>query len=139
MGIETVRVDVTTAVEAVKLSFSEGYTLLVDYDNRELVDMATQVNPFLQVSVKILDGEQVALGTSAEHRLSGVIALTAAAPIGSGTSKANKLLDHFVKHLQGSAFGSVRTNFGRPGGDKDHLGWHYVSFLVPFWSDQAAH
>lgn len=139
MGIETIRADVATRVELAKTSFAGGYTLLVDYDNRELVDMATQVNPFLQVSVRPLDGEQAALGDSAEHRISGVIALTAAAPCGSGTSKVNKLLDHFVKELQGKSFGTVRTHFARPGGDKEHLQWYYVSFLVPFWSDQPAH
>lgn len=138
MSLETIRIDITTRCEALKSAFSGGYPLVVEYDNRDIVDMATQVNPFLQVSIKVLDGEQVSLSTNSAHRWSGVIALSAVVPCGSGTGKANTLLEHFYKGLHRNSFGSIRTFMAEPGGNKEHLGWLYVSALVPFWSDQPA-
>lgn len=136
MGLEAIRVDVVTKVEALKAAFSGGYTLKIEYDNRDTVDLATQADPFLQVNVKVLEAEQVDLSSNPMHRHRGVINLTATVPLGSGTSKANQLVEHFYKGLHRNSFGSVRTFMGSAAPTKEHLGWAYISFVVPFWSDQ---
>jgi hypothetical protein len=138
MSVENIRVDVVTKVEQLKASFAGGYSLVIEYDNRDVVDYTTQRDPYLQVSVDVMEAEQASLTQYSEHRFRGVITLLACVPEGSGKSKANKLLEHFYKGLHRNSFGKVRTFMATPGGDKTHLGWVYVAMLVPFWSDQPA-
>lgn len=135
MSLETIRVALTTAIEALRPSFSGGYTLVVEYDNVLLVDTKTQVNPFLCVEIKFLDGEPTDLSSSMQ-RVYGMLVLSAVVPEGSGSSKAYKLLDHFAVGLQNKTFGSVRTKVSSPSAQKPHLGWLYFTVGVPFWTDQ---
>lgn len=138
MGLEAIRVDLTTAVEAAKASFAGGYPLVIEYDNRIIVDTKKQTNPFLCVEFKFLSAEQTALGDSPEQRFWGHIVLSAAVPEGAGKASAHKLLEHFYPKLQRKSFGSVRTTMSTMAGDRPHLGWVYVTVLVPFWSDQPS-
>lgn len=138
MSLEVIRVDVVTRIEQLKATFSGGYTLLIEYDNRIVVDTKTQKDPFLCVKVKFLDAEQANLSSNPTHRFYGQIHLAAAVPEGSGVSKANLLLAHFYKGMQHSAFGSVRTLMAMPAPPRPHLGWEYYAMAVPFWSDQPS-
>lgn len=137
MSLETIRVALVTAVEALRPSFSQGYTLLVEYDNVLLVDTRVQTNPFLGVEVKFISGEQIGITNVPLQRVYGILTLSAAVPAGSGSSKAFKLLDHFATGLQRKAFGSVRTHISSPTHTVPHLGWNYYTVAVPFWSDQT--
>ena len=137
MSIELIRTDVVTKLESVRSGFSDGYTLVIEYDNRIIVDTKTHTDPFLCVEVKLLTADQVDLSLTPTHRFWGQIGLSAAVPEGSGSSKANKLLDYFYKQLHRKAFGSVRTLMASPAPKRPHLGWEYYTMVVPFWSDQV--
>lgn len=137
MSQETIRVDLTTAIESIRTTFAGGYTLVIEYDNVLLVDTKLQTNPFLAVEIKFIQGVQANISNTPFQRVYGQVLLSAAVPQGSGSSKALKLLDHFSKGLQLKAFGTVRTHISSPSQSKPHLGWVYFTVSVPFWSDQA--
>lgn len=136
MTLEVIRVDVVTKVEAVRSGFSDGYPLIIEYDNRILVDTKTQKDPFLCVRTKLLSADQVNLSLTPTHRMWGQIELAAAIPEGAGQGQANRLLDYFYRALHKQAFGTIRTLVASPAPPKSHLGWQYYAMAVPFWSDQ---
>jgi hypothetical protein len=138
MSLETIRTDIVTAVEAAKAGFNLGYTLVVEYENRIVVDTKTQTNPFLTVETIILDGSQLEIANAPHHRLLGQIHIAAAVPDGSGASQANRLLDWFIPKLHGKTFNTVRTKLAVPSKPIPHLGWQYYGVAIPFWSDQPS-
>jgi len=136
MSLEVIRQAVTNAVEAAKVTFTE-YPLVIEYDNRILVDTQTQVNPFLQVRVLILDGGQVDLSNDPLHRYIGQLHLAAVTKEGGGSAEANRLLEHFYPKLHKNSLGGVRTYMAKPSTPKPHLGWIYTPVLIPFWFDRT--
>lgn len=136
MSLESVRVAINTAIESAKVGFSPGYTLVIEYDNRDVVDLQTQTNPFLSVEIKLIDGEQASLGTNAVHRLHGQLYLIACVKEGNGMKAANTLLDWFYPKLHAKSFGTVHTRMATLAAPTTHLGWVYYPIIIPFWSDQ---
>jgi len=137
MGRETIRVDIVTAVKAAADLFTT-WPLKVEYDNILVVDTSTQTDPFLCVEIKHTDAYQANLGPGALHRYMGFIILSAVVKDGSGSSKANQLLDFLVPKLHGKTHGTVRTLLAESAPTKPHLGWQYFPMLIPFWSDQPS-
>lgn len=135
MSRETVRAALTAAVEAAKASFSPGYALVIEYDNRVLVDTKTQKDPFLVVRVVFEDGEQADLAPKPIQRLYGRLELAAAVPEGAGAKLANQLVDHFSAALQMKQFGPVRLRMASPAKDFPHLNSRYYPTHLPFWAD----
>jgi len=136
MSLEVIRQSLVTAVEAAKVGFSGGYTLLIEYDNRVAIDTQTQQNPYLMVSVKVIDGDQIDLHTNPTQRFTGQMYVTACVKEGTGTAKATQLLDHFYPRLQLKAFGPVRTRMAVPTRPVPNLGWMLYPVIVPFWMDK---
>lgn len=132
--LEQHRQSIVTAVEAAKVSFTD-YPLVIEYDNRIIVDTATQLDPFLVVNIRFLDGAQADLSTNPIHRKIGQIHLQAAVKEGSGTAKAYTLIEHFYQALQQSQFGGVRTRMASFAREQPFKGWVYYPALVPFWTD----
>lgn len=138
MSLEAIRVDLVTAVEAARAGFNLGYSLIIEYENRIIVDKKSQVNPYLTVDILMLDGRQIELSNNPLHRITGQLYLIACVPDGSGSSQANKLLDWFVPKLHKKTFGAVRTSFAIPAKPQPHLGWQHYGIVIPFWSDQSS-
>ena len=132
--LEQHRQSIVTAVEAAKASFT-GYPLVIEYDNRIIVDTATQLDPFLVVNIRFLDGAQADLSANPIHRKVGQIHLQAATKEGAGSAKALVLLEHFYRALQRSQFGGVRTRMASFAREQALKGWVYYPALVPFWAD----
>lgn len=133
--MEQARVALVTKVEALKATWS-AYPLLIQYDNRESINYATQVNPFLRVSIDYLDGAQIALGPSGGHRMMGVILLEAWTKVGTGSKLANELLAHFYPALQMSdLMPPLRTKAAEFHTGNKINGWLAQAALVPFWHD----
>ena len=135
MSRELIRRDIVTAVEAIRANLVLPYPLVVEYDNVAVVDTKTQFDPFITVEIKYLSAEQADLGNNPLRRQWGQINLAAVVPEGSGTAKANQLLDWFIPRLGLRAFGSVRTHVVTDAPAKMHLGWVYYFVAVPFWAD----
>lgn len=135
MSLDSIRQSVATAVGSALTGFTD-YSVVVEYDNRIVVDTQTQIVPFLTVETKLLDGFQADLSDKPIHRLLGQIHLAVAAPEGAGRAQANKLLDHLYPKLQRKKLGVIHTRMAVPAPERPHLGWVYYPVLIPFWSDQ---
>lgn len=107
--LEDYRKSIVGAIEATKLTFAGGYPLVIEYDNRILVDTQKQTDPYLQVEIVYLGAEQADLSENPIHRLTGMIILTAKVKEGGGTAELNKLMEAFYPALQRKNFGDVRT------------------------------
>lgn len=135
MSLEAIRTDIVTAVATAASSFAP-FPLVVEYPNRELVDLANQVNPFMRLQIKILEAEQADLSDAPMHRFSGQIHLACATQKGQGVVKVNQALDHVYKLLQRKKLGTyVRTYMAVPAPMLEHNGWCYYPVLIPFWAD----
>lgn len=134
---ESFRQAVVTAVEARKALWV-GYSLIVEYDNRIIVDTQTQTNPFLCVEIQYLDGEQVDLGGSPNHRVYGSLTVAAAVKEGSGSKLANELLQHFYPALHLTTIDGARMWGAKPEKTKPHRGWVYHPVSIPFDFDTTA-
>ena len=135
MSIEQIRIELVTAINALKPSFAGGYPLVIEYDNILEVDTQKQVNPYLQVDIKIIDMEQAELSDNPFHRVRGQLVLGAGVKEGQGVKAANLLLMHFYPKLQRKSFGLVRTHMATVGHTVPHLGWVYSPVIIPFWAD----
>lgn len=135
MTLEAARLAIVTAVDAAKTGAPVS-PLIIEYDNRILVDTQTQTKPFLCVKIIFIDGYQADLSESPTHRVFGQIHLAAAIKEGQGSALALGLLDHFYTRLQRKQFGIVRTMMADMAPVKPHLGWNYYTVLIPFWFDK---
>lgn len=134
---ESFRQAVVTAVEARKALWP-GFTLVVEYDNRIIVDTQTQTNPFLCVEIQYIDGEQVDLGGNPNHRTYGQLTVAAAVREGGGSKQANELLDHFYPALHLTTIDGARMWGAKPEKTKPHRGWVYYPVSIPFDFDTTA-
>lgn len=132
---EEARVALVTKVEALKATWT-AYTLVVQYDNRLLVDLAKQTNPYLRVSMEYLDGNQIALGPNGGHRLIGAIVVEAWVKEGAGMKQANDLLQHFYPsmHMTDSMF-PLRTYAAQFRSGNAVKGWVAEAAIIGFWHD----
>lgn len=134
MGLETARQSIVTAIEAAKTG-NPVSGLIIEYDNRIIVDTQTQTNPYLAVQIMWMSGEQADLSATPLHRMWGQIHLAAVVKEGSGSAAANGLLDWFYPRLQRKAWGAVRTLMADYAPVKPWQGWVYYPVLTPFWYD----
>lgn len=135
MSQNNIRQAIVTAVEAAKVG-APVLPLVIEYDNRIIVDTQTQTLPFLCVNVVFMDAFQADLSNTPIHRFVGQIHLAAAVKAGAGSADALKLLDFFYPQLQRKALGIVRTYMAKSAPMTPHLGWNYYTMLIPFWSDK---
>lgn len=135
--LEQHRQSIVTAVEAAKATFT-AYPLIIEYDNRMMIDHSTQVNPYLCVDLKFLDGYQADLSTNPIHRKIGQIHVQAVVKEGAGTALAYQLLDHFAPKLERKIFGGVKTRMSTYAREATHRGWVYFPVVIPFWADDIS-
>jgi hypothetical protein len=130
MTREEVRQAVVALVEARRAAWS-SYTLVVEYDNRILVDTKTQTNPFLCVNIAYI----ARLKGNRQRTVYGQLHISAAVRENEGSAKANELLDFFVPSLHMRSSGNLRLWGSSPVKERPHLGWVYYPVIVPFEAD----
>lgn len=125
---------IRSVIEAAKAAWTD-YTLLVDYDNRDPVDLAALTDPYVCVDILWLDGEQMDMGTSPLTTKYGQIILAAGVKEGAGTDLLLKLLDHMERYLQlrDDIGASVRTQAASLTKPRTLKGFYYQPLIVPFW------
>ena len=126
---EQVRQAITTRVELLKNSFT-AHALVIQYDNANPVNKAVQSLPYLGITIVYMDGKQIGLGPTSEHRPMGTIVV-------AGTSRMNNLLEHFYRGLHKTdSIVPVRTYAARFASKRVPVyGWIAQSALIPFWYD----
>lgn len=140
MSLALARQTLVTAVEAARAAYTTVYgsSIVIDYDNRDTIDPAKQVGPWLSAGIQVLDSYQGDLADQPLHRHVGIVLLEVHVKEGLGTAGSLTILDHFARHLQRRQFGVVRTHLAdaRPSGRSN--GWYICRSAVPFWFDVVA-
>jgi hypothetical protein len=109
------------------------YALAVEPENRSVVDQATQQNPYLQVTIEVLDGEQAELGSKAAVKRWGQILLAAVVKDGTGTLAAKELLDFVMPYFSQQGFGALTCQAAVPVKGRENRGLWYQPAIIPFF------
>jgi hypothetical protein len=109
------------------------YPLVVETTNRALVDTTTQADPFLQVSVTHLGGEQAELGQNPNIRYDGQIYISAVVKDGAGVADAEALLDFVLPYFSTQSLGALQLQAAVPIKGISRLGLWYQPAIVPFY------
>lgn len=110
-----------------------AYPLVVETDNRDVVDQAFQVNPYLAISIKPLRGEQAEIGVAPLSKMEGQIQISAVVKDGSGTADAEDLLDFVLPYFHLQNLATVQCQAAFPTGGREVKGWWYESAIVPYY------
>lgn len=129
--------DVATAVQTAAAAWS-AYTLKVQYENRDLVDLAVQTEPFVAVETVFMRGHQADMGPKPLTVQYGQIVLVAMVKQGGGTQAATALLDHFVSYLELKNLPTIRTHSAVADKRFPKLGWEGYPLVIPFWYHRVA-
>lgn len=132
--LEQHRQSIVAAIETAKTTFTD-YPLVIEYDNRMLIDHSTQINPYLCVDIRFMAGEQADLSVNPIHRKIGQIHLQAVVKEGAGMAKALQLLDHFSPLIQRKTLGGVYTRMATFTKEQMYKGWVYYPAIIPFWTN----
>lgn len=121
----------TTAVAA-----WSAYTLVVEIPNKTLVDQATQTNPYLQVAISMLSGEQLDMGDNRRSRQFGQLILMVVAKGGTGMIPTSALRDHLAPYFNMENLGTVVCEAAELHMSKPIKGWEYSPLVINFWYTQ---
>ena len=136
MSLELARQAITSRLEQIKAQY--GTPIIIEYDNRTLVDRATQKDPFIMVDILYLSGEQGSIGLDTYVRTYGQILFSACVKENTGLKAAAEIVDFFSQKLEIREFSSVRTFGASPQKFQEALGWYYLPVVIPFYFDRFA-
>ena len=126
-----------TAVEAAKSTFTD-FTVLVEYENRRIINYDTVKDPIIDVEIKFMDSSQRDLHITRTQRVIGFLILTVKIKEGAGTSTALRLLEHMYRPLHNRKLGTANMEVAKLVPGKTVKGWWCQSIMVPFWLDMTA-
>lgn len=138
MNYEQISRDIRAVVAQVQLEYTD-FALKVEIDNRDVVDLVTQTDPFLKLEIDYLPGGgQMTLEHNPIVRQVGQIALYAVDKGGAGTAGTSKLLTALTTHFASGVSGVVRWHPPQAVRGKAINGWWHQPLLIDFWVDAAA-
>lgn len=105
---------------------------LVQWDNRNFVDLETQVDPWVGVEFLITDKQHSGLGNPRFDRYYGHLVVMACVKQGSGIATPLKMVDSICRAVEARNFPTLSTGVGRPQRPALNKGWHIVTVAVPF-------
>jgi hypothetical protein len=130
---EQARLDIMNVINQIQADFSD-YPLVVESDNRQVVDEATQDNPYLQVEIDYLPGGgQMDLGTRPMVKQVGQLCLYAVVKEGAGSAGAGHLLDFVLPYFDCKTRGIVTFHAGQRVRPIRRNGKWYAPVWFDFW------
>lgn len=130
-NLDTYRQQLVAAVEIARETYADSQ-LLVEYDNRYLVDMNTQTDPFLCAEITYAGAKQADMSNKPVQKIAGLLILTAKVREGAGTAAAYSLLSHFYENLQFRVIGDCRMEMASIVKPAKLAGWWGISAIIPF-------
>lgn len=137
MSQTAARQEIAAVIEAARAGWIP-YALVVEQENRDVVDLATQINPYVGVDVVFFDGQQMDLGQNPIQGVYGQIFLAVCTQEGKGTSLVSPLMDYMSKALSRLQLATVRTEVPKPQPAVTRKGWYCQVCLVNFWYFEPA-
>lgn len=110
-----------------------GKTLVIELDNRDVVDQGTQQDVYLSVEIIPMNGEQADMADRPKVLQEGQILLSAVARCGSGASESNVLLDFLTPYFDMKDLANVRCHAVKAVQPKEKNGWRYAPAIVDYW------
>lgn len=132
MSLLQCRQDIATVLQAIKTAWV-AYPLVIDTDNRNLVDYSVQANPFLQVDTIYLSADQLDLSANPKVKQYGQLILSVVAKDGTGVVDILTLLEFITPYFDMKDFSSARFHAGEVYKPKVVNGWYYQPVLFNFW------
>lgn len=127
--------EIITAAEAARVAWATqpgGWPVVMDTDNRSLIDFSTQVNPYVSLDIVYTDGKQMDMGLQPWVGHYGYVALAVCIAEGKGTSKANLLMDFMSSRLQLKTLPLVQLEVARPQASVTRMGWFCLVTMINF-------
>lgn len=132
MTLTEVRQAVMTVIGQI-VADHRDYPLKVETTNRDPIDQATQMDPYLQVTVAPMGGEAAELGRNPMVKQSGQILLAAVVKDGAGEADALALIDFVLPYFSTKDFGNLHCEAGHAVGGRLIKGLWYQPAIVPFY------
>jgi hypothetical protein len=132
MSEVTARQNIMTVIQQIVTDWT-AYTLAVDSENRDLIDQATQVNPYLEIEIDFLGATQADLGDRPFVRQVGQVVIDVVAKAGSGTAAASALRDFILPRFDLKVLGIVHCHEAELHRSKTIKDWDHFPILVNFW------
>jgi hypothetical protein len=133
--------DTRTAVAAVLAQIQDDfsdYRLLIETDNRTLVNQKTQTVPYLRVEIETLSGGQESLGKNPLVEQRGQILLYACAREGSGPTLADELRDFVIPYFDRKVLGFVQCYAAVATRPRIIKGWEHYPVVVTYYYHRIA-
>ncbi len=138
MGAQTTaRSDIMTVMDAIVAAWTD-YPLLVEAEDRDVVDQSSQTNPYVTVEIRNLSAIQKDLADRPLVEQRGQILITVMTREGTGTVVPNKLIDFITPYFDMKAFSLVRTHPVEIYPAKYALGWRLAPMLINFWYNRLS-
>lgn len=132
MSIDQAKSEITAVLTAL-IAAHTSYTLLVERDNRKTVNQATQVNPYLKMEIKFLNGEQADMSSAPRVQVWGQVWLTAVCKCGIGTEAVDELRDFVTSYYTMKDLGLVKMQAAFPALAKEVKGLWESPVIIPFY------
>lgn len=131
-AFEDAATEIRAIFEQVRTDWT-AYELLIEHDNRNVINLATQVNPFLCVSIVNLSGQQLDLGAKPRTRQFAQIQMAAAIKQGKGTAELDALLGFIAPYFNMKDLTTVRCQSIALMKDKLEKEWYYRPAVIGFY------
>lgn len=127
--------EIMTVVTQIQADWSaaKGYDLVVEVDNDNAVDEATQQNPYLKVQIKDASADQMDLGVDPNTQQRGQILFSVCVRCGKGTLVAKEMLDMISKYFAMVDLETVRCHTFESVGHKEIKSWWYQNGIINYW------
>lgn len=110
-----------------------AYPLVVETDNRDVVDLALQGQPYLQVTIDFMGADQLDLGEKPRVKQHGQLLLCAVAKGGTGKAETLALLDFVMPYFDMANLGGVEFHAMEAAGAKEMKGLWRAATLGNFY------
>lgn len=109
------------------------YPVIVESDNRCVVDQSKQDNPYLKVEIVFLDGDQIELGDTARVEQWGQVWISAVCKGGVGSLRSLELLDFARPYFERKRIGTVTCRTVTAAKPKEVKGLWHTPAIVNFF------
>lgn len=115
------------------------YPLVVEPDNRDLVDQVLQLDPYVKVEIDFLGSEQADMADVPLEKHVGQMMIYVVSRKGSGTVDGAILRDFIRPYFSLKKFGVLQCHSAEIYKSKEIKGWEYWPILLNFYFHSLAH
>ena len=112
---------------------SVPYTLKIEGNNRDVIDLAKQTDPFICADILNLTGGQFDLAKNPRSKQLGQVQLAVVDKKGQGTGRIEVVLDFIAPYFSAKDLATVRFHTAALTKHYEKAEWYYQPVVIPFW------